>query len=94
MSNSNLNCFLEFVNDENVTRVETFWKDFAAHLEPGSKIIDMATGNGAVPHALLSGNADLDITAIDIAEIQPEKLFAQYPTLAKVKFHSAQCDPL
>ncbi len=76
------------INPKDQQQVEAFWRDFAVHLESGSKIIDMATGNGAVPHALLSGNSDLDITAIDIAEIQPEKLFAQYPTLAKVEFHS------
>lgn len=68
--------------------VENIWIEFAAELTNESVVVDMATGNGAVPNALLTGNPTLRVKGFDASEINPGLLFEEYPLLAKVEFES------
>lgn len=45
------------------------WSEFAENLPPGARVLDLATGAGAVPRALSEANADISITGIDFAEV-------------------------
>lgn len=50
-----------------------YWVRFGGSLVHGSRLIDLATGNGAVPFALRHAGLDLDITAVDKADILPQR---------------------
>ena len=52
--------------------MEAFWGGFAESLPKSAKIIDLATGNGSVVKQLLSSVSSLQVTAVDIAMIQPQ----------------------
>lgn len=43
------------------------WGQFAQGFEPGSKLLDLACGTGAVMRSLLRGNDRLDLTGVDYA---------------------------
>lgn len=45
------------------------WGEFARGFAPGSKLLDLACGTGAVMRALLRGNARLDLTGVDYAAL-------------------------
>lgn len=47
-----------------------FWREAAQRLPAHGRIIDLATGNGAIPRLLIShGRTDLDIDAVDAADV-------------------------
>lgn len=71
---------------QDATAVSEFWQLFAAKLEANSTILDLATGNGTVPAALLGANRDLEITGVDKAEIDPLRFLAEPGVLASVDF--------
>lgn len=50
-----------------------FWHDVFARLKPGEHVLDIATGNGALPHLLLQCRPRADVTcdAVDVASIDP-----------------------
>lgn len=50
-----------------------FWRDVFADLKPGEHVLDIATGNGALPHLLLQCRpaADVMCDAVDAAAIDP-----------------------
>lgn len=48
-----------------------FWQEQFAILTENDRVLDLATGNGAVPKLLLSQNSNLQIDAVDLAEIAP-----------------------
>lgn len=48
-----------------------YWQVFAAALSHNARVLDLATGNGAVPQQLLSTRPDLKITGVDSANIRP-----------------------
>ncbi len=62
-------------NPEDATAIEAFWRglarSLAANRDGAVRVLDLATGNGAVPMALLEENPALDITAVDLADIDP-----------------------
>lgn len=66
--------------------IEALWADLAKSLPPAARVLDLASGNGAVPRALLAANPGLAITAADLADIAPEKLQASFEVLARVTF--------
>ena len=68
--------------------LNTIWQEFARHLSDNAKVLDLATGNGAVPAALLSESPDLQIDAVDQADIKPDKYLSNYPNLKSVHFHA------
>ena len=47
------------------------WTDFAATLDQGARVLDLATGSGKLPLMLRKTRPDLTITGIDIAEPLP-----------------------
>ena len=66
--------------------ITALWQALANELPASARILDLATGNGAVPLDLLSANSTLEITGVDLAEIAPEKLLESEPRLARVSF--------
>jgi hypothetical protein len=62
------------------------WQDFAADQSSAASVLDLATGNGTVPLALLQGNESLQITGVDKADIDPLKFLSSPGLLAKVEF--------
>jgi ubiquinone/menaquinone biosynthesis C-methylase UbiE len=66
--------------------VSAGWQDLARSLPAGAAVLDLATGNGAVPRDLLTVNPSLAITGVDLAEIAPDNLLVSEPTLASVTF--------
>ncbi|MBX3560484.1 MAG: methyltransferase domain-containing protein [Sphingomonas sp.] len=51
--------------------LETLWRDFASRLPRGAKLLDLATGSGAVLRAIAAGGAKLDLTGVDSARTLP-----------------------
>lgn len=79
--------------------IESFWRTGFERLAPGSRVLDIGTGNGPLPRLLLSleSRPDLSCEAIDLAEIAPPWLL-QVPVSARdrVRFHgacAAECTP-
>ncbi len=66
--------------------VSSGWRALAEALPAGAIVLDLATGNGAVPRDLLAANETLVITGVDLAEIAPDSLLASQPALARVTF--------
>jgi SAM-dependent methyltransferase len=66
--------------------IAAFWASVHAHTAAGARVLDLATGNGAVPRLLLQlrPSLDLSIDAVDIAGNAP----AWTPTqAAALRFH-------
>lgn len=66
--------------------LNSVWIKFAQELGEGAKVLDLATGNGAVPVALLRAQPSLAITAVDRADINPAAYIKNCPELDKVTF--------
>lgn len=66
-----------------------FWSAAFGALPEGARVLDVATGNGALPQLLLdSGNAALSCDAIDLASIAPPWLAALAPQQReRIRFH-------
>jgi SAM-dependent methyltransferase len=47
------------------------WREFGATLRRRAKVLDLATGDGAVPRALKAARPDLDLVGVDSAPIPP-----------------------
>jgi hypothetical protein len=75
-------------SDEDQKVLSQLWQDFSQKLEPNSRLLDLATGNGAVADALMSVNNDLQIEAIDKANIDPKTFLKEHANLADVNFHA------
>lgn len=66
--------------------IDALWRDFVANLKPGATILDLATGNGAVPRAMLRERQNYSITAVDRADIAPLKYLKDPGNLQQVRF--------
>lgn len=75
-------------SDEDQKTLNKLWQDFSQELEPNSRVLDLATGNGAVADALLSVNNSLQVDAVDKASIDPKKIVKNHGNLANVNFHA------
>jgi ubiquinone/menaquinone biosynthesis C-methylase UbiE len=84
--NDNLESCIASQSSEDTRKIVKYWRDFASHLDNNSTILDLATGNGAVPSMLLAGNPSLNIVAVDKAQIEPAKYLSQANQLASVRF--------
>ncbi len=51
--------------------LEQLWRDFATGLPRGAKLLDLATGSGAVVRTIAAGGARLDLTGVDSAGTLP-----------------------
>jgi len=52
-----------------VGELKEFWQSNVIELPAGSKILDLCSGNGALPKLFLESNKSLDITATDLANL-------------------------
>ena len=70
--------------------IAEFWCNTFQQLAPGCKVLDLATGNGALAVLALETNSDLSLTASDAAAISPLTLFneqdALYSLLCQIQF--------
>ncbi|SDD43803.1 class I SAM-dependent methyltransferase [Kordiimonas lacus] len=65
-----------------------FWREFVKGCPSGGRLLDLATGNGAVALRLVQAAADLgkDVTvnAVDLADIRPESYLTEYSDFANL----------
>lgn len=56
--------------------IEAFWRQIFSAVQTGDRILDVATGNGALPRLLLEHSCikDIQCDAVDIANIAPDWL--------------------
>lgn len=70
--------------------IRAFWHNLLDDMRDGAHIIDLACGNGAVSLRLaeVAGNTtSMKITAVDIADIDPERFLAQqHPAAGTIDF--------
>lgn len=71
---------------DDIRPIRAFWRDLAVRLNAGSRVLDLATGNGAVPRMLLETDLTLEITAVDKAGIDPAKDLADLGAMGNVQF--------
>lgn len=65
------------------------WTQRLSALPPGSRVLDVGTGNGALPKLLLRCSADATCDAVDIAQNAPDWLQAESPEdRSRLRFHS------
>lgn len=73
--------------------IAAFWNRVLKPVKSGQRILDIATGSGALPRLILSmrPDADVQIDAVDLANIRPEWI-ARLPASqrARVRFHGGQ----
>jgi len=58
-------------------QVREFWRGFASGLPQGARLLDVASGNGALPALFIQdapADRTLDIDAVDLAAVQPDWL--------------------
>lgn len=70
---------------------EAFWRNAFAGLPAGAQVLDLATGNGALPLAMLRWDVpeQAQIDAIDLAAVRPAWLASWSPEAqGRVRFHS------
>ena len=71
---------------DDAAAIHAFWRSLATATPAGGTVIDLATGNGTVPAALLGENPDLVITGVDMADIDPIRFLSTPGALASVDF--------
>jgi len=74
-------------SSQDAVAIEAFWQGLATQLESGSRILDLATGNGTVPAALLRVDNTLRVTGVDKAKIEPLRFLSERGELASADFH-------
>ena len=75
-------------NKQDQQVLNRIWTEFADGLSARASILDLATGNGAVPSGLLAARPDLAIDAVDQADIDPTKFVTGNELLSSVRFHA------
>jgi len=71
---------------DHATTIDEFWVRFGRQLPAGAQLIDLATGNGAVPLALRRAGLALAITAVDRADIDPARFLDAADSVAGIDF--------
>lgn len=72
---------------EDIDSIKAFWRLLSERISADAKVLDLASGNGAVPSILLQASKALKVTAVDLADIEPSNYVSQAPELKKVSFH-------
>ncbi len=85
-SNNTLQSCIASQNSNDADAINAIWSQFASELHSGATILDLATGNGAVPAAMLQQGLNFLITAVDRADIDPLKFLHEPGHLQQVKF--------
>jgi len=83
---NHLDSCIAAASEADARAISEFWKTFALELAEDATVLDLATGNGAVPGRLLSADRALRITAVDRAAIDPLAYLEDVPALAGVNF--------
>ena len=65
--------------------LNALWVALAESLPEQADVLDLATGNGAVPAAMLSVNSGLNIEAVDLADIDPTMFVKDRPEFENMK---------
>ncbi len=73
---------------EDFRAITAFWERLAKRLEDGAQVLDLATGNGTVPAALLNANNALQVRGVDLASIDPLRYLSDPGVLDKVRFQA------
>jgi SAM-dependent methyltransferase len=71
--------------------IAAFWRTIFQSLQHGQRVLDLATGNGALPRLLLDVRPEKACTvdAVDLATIEPAWVASLHPTIrAQVRFCS------
>jgi ubiquinone/menaquinone biosynthesis C-methylase UbiE len=66
--------------------IRRWWRELATALPTGATVLDVATGNGTVPAALLEANPGLQVTGADRAAIDPLRYLENPGLLTNVDF--------
>jgi SAM-dependent methyltransferase len=67
------------------------WSAFAESLDPGTRILDLGCGAGAVARLLLAARGDLEITGIDFARV-PLTIYPRFELLSDTAMESLPFD--
>jgi SAM-dependent methyltransferase len=70
--------------------IGAFWRGVFSTLQPGQRVLDLATGNGALPHLLLHcrPQADVECDAVDLSPVAPAWVASlPAPQLERIRFH-------
>lgn len=78
-------------NEATAREIAKFWVGVFDVLPDGSRILDIATGNGILlAHATMAsrqGNKSFELTGVDLAEIDPQQFLSEFPPgFEKVRF--------
>ncbi|MFT5483901.1 MAG: ubiquinone/menaquinone biosynthesis C-methylase UbiE, partial [Halieaceae bacterium] len=71
---------------DDAMEIAAYWQAFALQLNDLATVLDLASGNGAVPIVMLAENPGLKFVAVDKAEIEPPKYLSRAKELAAVQF--------
>ena len=85
-SNDTLQSCIASQHGSDADAINALWSSFVSTLDPSAAVLDLATGNGAVPAAMLEHDVNYAITAVDQAHIDPVKFLSKPGQLAQVKF--------
>ena len=70
-------------NKDTAKEIAAYWSGMFAELPDGSRVLDVATGNGIVlayaAAAAGQGGKTLELTGVDLAEIDPQKFLSETP---------------
>jgi SAM-dependent methyltransferase len=72
------------------------WRQWFANMPPGCRVLDLGTGNGALPRLLLQAGCDAGVDAVDVAQLRPKWMESLPPTeQQRVRFHAGvSCETL
>ena len=71
--------------------IATFWREVLFPLQRDQHVLDIATGNGALPRLLLGQHYEIEVDAIDIAAVEPSWILDLPPAHRhRVRFHPGQ----
>jgi len=78
-------------NPDSAAAIEKHWVEFFSGLAAGTRVLDIATGNGVLlvwaARAARSVGRDLSLTGIDLADIDPARFLSEHQAdLANVRF--------
>ena len=66
--------------------LDRLWGNFARNLPANARVLDLATGNGAVPMSLRGAVPTLEVTGADHAAIAPQRHLSRPGPLQNVRF--------